>query len=386
MFNNYYELKISGRDVKRFIKQLYNMKIYFEDIKFRDRDVYIKVDSYNYERICEIKTIYEIKIVKLYGFNKLRDIIKKYNIFFVSIIIGFFILNVLSNIVFEIEIDTDNRDIYELIEKELKHHGMTKFSFVKKFSERERIIADILKDNKEDLEWMEIERVGVKYIVRVEERIIKKEREECQNRHVIAKRDGLIMQITSSHGEIKKAINDYVKKGDIIISGIITKNEEEKNRTCADGQVFAETWYQITVEVPYNYKETIYTKEKKNNLSITIFDKRFSLFKDYDNFITREKSINNNIIPLKISFEENQKIINIDHIYTSEELDLKALEISREKLLAMLGPEDEILLEKKLKTKAKDSTIEVVIFFKVKEDITTYREIRDSDNLQENEG
>ncbi len=375
MFHNYYKLKISGKDVKRFIKQLYNMHIYFENIEFSDKSVYVKVDKDNYSKIQDIKTIYKIEVVRLYGPNRLRDIIHRYNIFFISIIIGLLMLNVLGNILFEIEIDTDNQEIYELVSRELHRHGIKKFSLIKPFSEREKIISDILEDNKEDLEWMEIERVGVKYIVRVEERIIKRENEQCPNRHIIAKKEGLILSIVSSHGEIKKAINDYVKKGDIIVSGIITKNEDEKNRVCAEGRIFAETWYQIKVEVPYNYKEIIYTKEKKKNLSITIFNKRFALFQDYADFVTEEKTLKNNILPLKLSIEDNQKIIKIDHIYTSEELDLKALEISREKLLTILGDDDEILLEKKLKTTAKDSTIEVVIFFKVKEDITAYQEI-----------
>ena len=59
----------------------------------------------------------------------------------------------------------------------------------------------------------------------------------------------------------------------------------------------------------------------------------------------------------------------------NEELDLKALEISREKLLSHLDEDSSILLEKKLKTVAKNSTIEVMIFFKVKENITEYQNI-----------
>jgi len=377
MFNNYYELKIDGKDVKRFLNQLYNMHIYFENIEFINKSVYIKVDKSNYDKIKKIKTIYKIEIIKLYGPNKIKDIIYRYNIFFICLIIGMFLLNILCNIVFEIEIDTENKQIYDLVRLELKNHDIKRFTFIKSYDERQKIINEILNDNKEDLEWMEIERVGVKYIIRLEERIIKKENEKCLPQNVVAKREGLILSITSSSGEILKSINDYVKKGDIIISGIITKNEEEKNRVCAKGKVFAETWYRITVEVPYNYKETIYTNEKKKNISLTIFNNRYSLFKDYDDFITKEQAIKNNIIPIKISLEENEKIIKIDHIYTSDELDLKALEISRQKLMSILDDDSEILLEKKLKTTAKESTIEVEIFFKVKENITSYQKIEE---------
>ena len=57
---NYYELKIEGKDVKRFIKQLYNLGIYFEEIKFIDKIVYVKIDSNNYKKLSKVKTIYKI--------------------------------------------------------------------------------------------------------------------------------------------------------------------------------------------------------------------------------------------------------------------------------------------------------------------------------------
>lgn len=377
MFNSYYELKIEGKDVKRFIKQLYNLNIYFENIEFKERDAFVKVDIDNYKKIKKVKTIYKIKIVKLYGIEKIKDIILKNNIFFICLIIGILFLNLLCNLVFDIEIETNNQYIYKLLTSELKNNGIKKYTFMKDYKERQVIIDNILNNNKKDLEWLEIERVGVKYIVRVEERIIKSEKEKCSPRNIVAKKNGIILSIFSSEGEVIKTVNDYVKKEDILISGIIKKDEEEKNRVCAEGKVYAETWYQVNVEVPYNYKEIIYTKEYKKNLSITIFNNRFSLFKDYSNFITKEKNIKNSILPIKISIENNQKIISIDKIYTSEELDLKALELAREKILTIIKDENNILLEKKLKTIPKNSTIELVIFFKVKEDITNYQNIEE---------
>lgn len=375
MFKSFYKLKITGKDVKRFLKQLYNLNIYFEEIEFRKKELYVKVDEDNYKKIKKIKTIYKIEIINLYGISKIKDIINKYNIFFICIIIGIILLNILGNMIFSIEIDIDNKEIKEIVNKELETYNIKKFSFNKSYNERKDIIEKILLNNKDTIEWIEIEKIGTKYIVRVEERIIKDKKEECMPRNIVAKRDGLILNINSSAGEIKKSINDYVKKGDIIISGIITKNDEEKNRVCASGKVYAETWYQVSVEVPYNYKEIIYTRDYKRNISITIFNKRKSLFKDFDNYIIKEKSISNKILPIKISLENQQKIIKIDHIYTSEELDLKALEISKEKLKHLLKNNSTILLEKKLKTIPKNSTIEVVIFFKVKEDITAYQDI-----------
>jgi len=375
MMRNIYELKIEGKDVRRFINQLYSSGISFEYVNICSKTAIVKVSSENYERIKNIKTIYSIELLHIYGPNKVKTLIKKYNVFLISLLLGFILLNFLGNIVFDIEIDCDDADIKTLLVKELASHGIKKYSPIKDYSERKKIIDDIVKNNPNSLEWMEIERYGVKYVVRTEKRIIKNKKDDCQLRHIVAAKEGLITNIYSSSGEIKKEINDYVKKGDIIISGFITKDETQKNSVCADGKVIAETWYRVTVEVPYHYQEVIYTKERKRNISVTIFNKRYSLFKDFDHFITKETALESDIIPFKISLEDNQKIIKIDQIYTSDEADLKALELARIKLKNILGENDKILQEKKLKTIAKDSTMEVVIFFKVREDITSYQNI-----------
>ena len=71
--------------------------------------------------------------------------------------------------------------------------------------------------------------------------------------NVVAKKNAVIMEIRSSSGQIIKKINDYVNKGDVIISGNITKKDEIKNVVKAEGIVYGETWYNVKVELPRRY-------------------------------------------------------------------------------------------------------------------------------------
>ena len=116
---------------------------------------------------------------------------------------------------------------------------------------------------KEKLEWIEIEESGTKYIIRVEERKINKDKQNLNKNHVVAKKNGIIISVDAKSGEIVKNKNDYVKKGDIIISGNITLNENIKNQTNADGTIYAETWYTTNVTFPYHYKKINLTNNKK---------------------------------------------------------------------------------------------------------------------------
>ena len=380
MFNSAYEVKIEGRDLKRFIKMLYRRKINLLNIVYDDAGVYIKVNKSDYEKLLEIKTIYEIKLTRLYGIEKYKYLLKKYWIFIVSVAFGFLLLFFLSNIIFDIEVIHRKKDIRDLVYKELNSYDIKKYNFVLPFNKQEKIVKEILSNNRDRLEWLEIERVGVKYIVRVEERIINDIKDDNTPRNVVAKKDGIIMHVDASRGEIIKKINDYVKKGDIIISGSITKNEEVKNKVAASGNVYAEVWYTVDVSMPLTYKEEYLTGKSKKSLTFTIFDKNYSVL---DLFPYKHKRINENIIfknrilPIKLSFNKEQELRVIDEVYTYDEAIDKALILAREKISAKFNDNEKILSEKKLKIKQNNSTILMTVFFKVYEDITSYASIEE---------
>ena len=381
MFNSIYEVKIEGKDVKRFIKTLYKRKIELLNISYDNESIFIKLDKSNYEKLLEIKTIYEITLTKLYGLEKYKKLLKKNMIFILSVCVGFLLLFCLSNIIFEVEVVHQKKEIRTLISKELKRYNLEKYNFVLSFDKQEEIVKNILDNNKEKLEWMEIERVGVKYIVRVEERIINNIPKEEEPRHIVAKKDGIIMHVDASRGEIVKRINDYVKKGDIIISGNINKEEEIKNQVSATGNVYAEVWYEVTVDMPLTYREEYKTGKSKNALTFSFFGHSYSLF---DFWPYKEKKIQeniifkNNILPIKLSFNHEEELRVIDEVYTYEEAIDKAIEKAREKLLLQLKDDEEILFEKKLKTEQNNSTIIVTVFFKVYENITDYAKIEEN--------
>ena len=64
----------------------------------------------------------------------------------------------------------------------------------------------------------------------------------------------------------------------------------------------------------------------------------------------------------------------------------KAVLLAREKMLMQLSDDEEILYEKKLKTTQNNSTIIVEVFFKVYENITSYQEILENIEINEDKG
>lgn len=377
-FKNKIKLNIKGKNIDRFINRLikHNIEIIsLEKIKYNEIDIIIfKKDL---ELINEIKTIYEIKEIRTYGIINITNRIKMYKYLLIFITIGYLIIFVLSNMIFDVKIVYNDKKIRALLKQELKINGISKYRFKKDYHEIEKIKNRILSKYNRKLEWLEIESSGTKYIVRLEERKITKEPPIFKNRNIIAKKNGIITHIEASNGEIIKNKNDYVKKGDIIVKGEISLNDEIKNVTSANGKVEAEVWYTVTLNVPYkeNYKKK--TGNSKKILSINFLNKSFELFnfKKYKNKISDNKYIiHNRYIPFNLVLQKQYETKIIRKKFNKKTIDEAAYIKAKSKLQNKYKNID-ILNYKIISKKDFKSYVKFKLFFSVKEDITEYKEI-----------
>ena len=379
-----YDLEITGKDVKRFIISLAKMHINLFQIKYFDKKAIIRVNRKDYLKIKSIKTIYDIKIVRYYGLARYKHFIDTYKLFLIILMIGFVFFMLLTNLIFEIDINTNNKELREIIIDELNAHNIIKYRFCVSFKRKEKIKETILKKYNSKIEWLEIKRIGTKYLIELEERKENNLESDKTPRNIVAKKSGIITKINSTNGEIIGKVDHYVKKGDILISGSIHKKDEIKDIVRAEGKVLAETWYTVNVALPYHYKEETKTGRSEYIIDIKFINKNKKLFdfKRFNNYNSQQIfNIKNFILPLSISFEKIEEINVKDNVFTDESAYFKASEIARKKLLDSLGKDSEIIFEKKLKTKEINSKIEVVIFYKVIEDITDYSNIEiDTEN------
>lgn len=386
---NRYDIEITGKNLRQFLKNLHNMKIQFFKIEQTDKSLIICVNEEDYQKIKKIKTIYDMRVIKLYGPIKIKTFIKKYKLFLVLLLVNFLFMMFLTNIIFEVQVIHTKKEIRELIYEELEKRGIKKYKFILPFAKQEKITEDIIKENRDTIEWMEIERIGVKYVVKVEERKIKNLDTDNEPRDLVAKKDGYITNIEASQGYVLVTPGTYVKKGDILVTGSIKNKDTLMAKVRATGKAYAETWYDVTVELPYHYSETKKTNKKRKTLTVNFFNKNYNLFTfvKYKNKIIKNKyKLKNNLLPISISINEEYEINKIDNVYTKDNALIEASKIARDRLQKKLNHDDTILYEKSLKITEEDSKIVVVIFFKVKENITDYKEITDEGLELEQEG
>lgn len=371
--NNKYKLEVTGKNIKRYLNYLIENNILLYSIKMDKNKLIILVDDNGYNDILELKSSYKVKVIDAYGPIKVKETFKKYNIFIISIVIGLSFIYTLSNIIFDVKVEHSKNEVRDIILNDLKQYGIQKYHFKVSYDKKEKIIKKILEKERERIEWIEIESIGTKYIVKVEERIKNDIKEDNKTQHIIAKKNARILEISASSGDIIVKKNDFVNKGDILISGFVTKDETVKKKVKAIGTVYGEVWYQVNVSVPKVYKEIKYTNKQKKKIEVKFLNKKFLLF-DFKPYKSYEKRnivlLENKLLPIKISYCKVLETETIKKRYTTPEAEESIIKIGEEKLKTRLGVNDSIISKKILKKKEKNSKIEVEVFFKVKEDIT----------------
>ena len=373
MFKTIYVLKLQN---KKYLNNLLKYHVTFYKIKEDGDTSFLYVNKEDYLKLKKYFDIYHLSLDHIEGFLKYKKIIQEKIIFIIFVVLGIGYLYLLSNMIFDVEIMSTNEEIVRLLQNELMTHGIKKYHLVKNYDEKEKIKEEILNNYKDKIEWLEIERIGTKYVVHVLERIIKEEK-EYHYQSVVAKKNAVILEIKASSGQIVKKVNDYVNKGETIISGYITKKDEIKDIVEASGMVYGETWYNIKVELPYKYLKEAYTGNSYHELSLNIFDKRVSLIKKkYQDYEYEDTYLlKSNLLPFSITYSKVSEIKNDYLIYDYQEALTVGLNKAREKLLEIIDKNSRILYQKKLKLYEENSRINVEVFFKVYEDITDYLEI-----------
>lgn len=380
--NNKLKIKITGKTKKYFLNEIIKNNINIYDLRETKKHYEIVINYSDYEKLLNIKTTNKIEIIKRFGINNYLFFIKKNFIIFIFIVLGILLNILLSNMILDIEIKHSNKEIKNLIIKDLKECGIKKYKLKISYEEKELIKDKILEKEKDKIDWLEIEEKGTKYIIKLEERK-KEEIVICNPRNIISTKEAIITKIVSESGEIKKKINDYVIPGDILISGIIYNKETAVDKRCAIGKVYGETWYKVKVILEDNYKTIEETTNKRKGLYLKLFNIEYKLFNKFSKYKIKEYNIiKSKILPINISFVIYEELLEKTNKNNIKNIDDKALAIAEKKIKNKLSKDERIITKKVLKKKLKNSKIEVDVFISTEENITTYQDIT---NLNINE-
>lgn len=367
---NYYIVSCCGKNINRFVNKVLKLNIDVLKIEYFKNKVLLYIKYEDIKKIKDIKGIYDIKIVGIHGKKRIKSLIIKYRVFLCFFILSIFIVIILSKLILFINIDTVNEEVNDAVYRDLNSNNVSLFSISKSFNYYENL-ADIIKKNNPSLiEWIEIKHNGVFLNVSVIER---KNSVDNPNKNIItnivASKNAIIRDIYSTSGQLVKFKDDYVNKGDVIISGIIKRNDNIVGFRKSNGLVFGEVWYKVIVSKPYKYVSKTNSDICYVNYDFNILNYKFNAIK----FKSKKCKLNGTIykgglLSIKRNFENI--LIESDVSYAKEVLKKELEEEAYSKINKDLNDREKILEQKTLKTYDKDGKMYVEVFIKVYENIS----------------
>lgn len=360
----------------------------YHDIKYKsllkNKTNYILI--VNYEEYEKIKRRYDTKILRYYGIKYYINILNIHKYMIISFICCLFILNLLINTIFKIEIMTNDEELKEKISNILYKYDISVYKKKKSFNDLNYIKEKILEDYDNLLEWIEINEKGCKYTINLTPKVLKEIKEDNDLNDIVASKEGVIKHIVVHHGTKMKEVNEFVKKGEVLISGNIIKDDKIINTVNAKGEVYAEVWYLSKVNIPLHFKDRVNTGKIVNHYYISLFNHDFTIIGKYDSKdVMSEKKllIDKPYLKFKL-YKEKKTIYKYKDFNLTEEVAYKeGLKRSDEYIKNMLSEDEYIISKNVLKKEVNSSKMYLEVFYKVYENIGVTSKIEEKEELYE---
>lgn len=305
---------------------------------------------------------------------------------FVTGIISFLIVMfILSNIVWNVEVKGASPQVEHELRQIVNEMGIKRGAFRFSLPSVELIQRDVT-ELVAGATWVGVRQKGTTYEFEVVEQQLPEEAERYSPRHLVATKKAIIHDIFVEHGQALVKPNDFVRKGDTLVSGYIGK-EGKTEIVPAQAVVLGEIWYKSDVSVPLDTLFTTLTGEKDTKHYLSIYGVTIPVwgfgssdFKTLTSF-EQEKPLQFLKWSLPITykrldlFETNE----YERTYSKEKAILAARERARVNLTKHLPEGAEIIGEKILHEALENGKVNLQIHYQVIEDITSEQPIIQGD-------
>jgi similar to stage IV sporulation protein len=378
-------VKAAGRGIERFLNilirdglQIWNVKRHgTENVTFKIRltDA-LKIRKYARKSECEIS------FLQRYGAPFLLKRILKNSGFLTGAVLFFFLILLLSNMVWGIEIKGAKPATEYKIRKELDKMGV-KIGKLQFFVDNVDSIQRRLTNNIGALTWVGVELRGTTFQFQVVEKKQPKEPKYLSPRNLVATKKATIVKMEVEKGQMLVDKNDQVVPGQVLVSGLIGK-EGEEIQVAAKGKVWGETWYKSHVELPlettfnvFNGKEEQKYSILLGNLEVPVWGFGKPKFKEYETENNRKK-IHFLKWELPVAFESKtiREREKITRSYKQEDAVKIAIEMAKKDIKSSLNDDATIKDEKILHNVIVNGKVILDIHFKVIENIAEEQPIK----------
>ena len=305
----------------------------YRDLRFEGERIYFTASPLTAKRLlwdCAARGI-EIVRIRERGLPHLLGRYRHRYGFFAGIAVAAAIIFLSGSVIWGIRIDGNEMLSDGEVIEELRRCGLSLGSRrrgldVGSIENRVLISSD-------EISWISVNIIGTVAEVEIRESEIKEEGEEYLASNIVASRDGQIELFEDVRGNILLEIGDYVRKGELIVSGLYDSRTQGIVYTAARGRVLARTEREFSVEIPLKYEKKSYTGRVFTEKYIIFFEKEIKIFSNcrnlyplYDKIYVEKclRAPSGDRLPLSIKTVKYAEYEYVEAIRTDRELETLA--------------------------------------------------------------
>ena len=375
--SGYVNIVIEGYYIEQFINICNNKQINLWNIKKENSikvfaSIYIK-DFKKLKQICK-KTKCKIKIQSKKGLPFVVKKYKKRKFFFIFLLLIILTIILLSNFIWNIEIEGDidipKEEILELAKSEGLDIGKRKGAVDTK------AVINKIRLERDDISWVGIEIDGTNAIIKLvkadEKPEIINDDEYC---NIVADKNAMILKVSAQNGTTLVKEGDIVTNGDIIVAGWMEGKYTGKQYVHAQAEIQAKVWYTTTEKVYLKETEKVETGQIEYSYSVKINNFQINLpkslpkFQKYDT-IEEDKKLklfSNFYLPFELVKYTYKEYEEKPLIHSFEEAKQIGIDRAKESLQEKIDGKE--ILDKQVKVRTETDYIEVEVTYEVKENI-----------------
>ncbi|SFP20787.1 sporulation protein YqfD [Salibacterium halotolerans] len=290
--------------------------------------------------------------------------------------LGLFVLTLflLSKMIWNVNIYGASPPLQDELENQLQEMGVKQGGFQFLVPDADMIQSRLMEEV-EGATWIGMQQNGTTFQFEVAQQSLPEETDNPSPRHLTASKTAVIQRIFAEKGKPVVQENELVHEGDLLISGYIGEGEETE-AVGAAGEVWGETWYEVTVSLPRERLQETLTGKEASAFKLRLFQLNLPIWgfqadEQFSDHVLNQKeyqlSVWNRSFPFSLRIENYQERRTTSQ--DTEDIITQTKKAATTRMERYLPEEASIISEKILHENARNGKVKLVMHYKVLEDI-----------------
>lgn len=371
-------LHVTGPQVEKFINVITEAGIVIWDVRPAEGGASLKLllnDFYALRPLLK-KTGCRMRVTGRNGLPFLMARLWKRKFFGIGMLLFGITLFMLSTMVWSIRVEGNEKIATEDILAAARQEGVYPFQWIWRLDEPDKLSKGLLA-HLPGASWIGLQRTGTSIKIQIVEAKQPEIKPLLSQRHLISRTDAVVTEIYAEQGRPVVTRNSRVKKGDILISGVLG-DEENVQYVVAKGEVKGLVWHEYNIEVPLETTSRTYTGERKDRIYIVLGKWAIQLWGYGDSSFENSRTLTQHNplswrsikLPLGLMTEKEMEISEMTNTLTPEAGLEMGIERAKKDILARYGATSVIKSQKVLHEKRENGKVYMKVIFEVEEKIS----------------